>query len=128
MKIQLEPIGIIHSPFKQVNEIPCQAYKSNKIGELEIFKKYEKGLKDIEGFSHLIILYHFHQREGYSLHAKPFLDGKLRGVFATRSPARPNHIGMSIVSLLERKKNVLKVGEIDVLNGTPLLDIKPFVP
>jgi tRNA-Thr(GGU) m(6)t(6)A37 methyltransferase TsaA len=128
MEIRIEPIGVIRSPFKSIGEIPCQAYKSDKIGEIEVFKQYEQGLKDVEGFSHLIILFIFHKREGYSLFAKPFLDAKKRGVFATRSPARPNHIGVSVVELLERKGNILKVGGIDVLDGTPLLDIKPYVP
>ena len=128
MKIELKPIGIIHSPYKSKENIPCQAYKSEKIGEVEVFKKFEEGLKDIEGFSHITIVYYFHLSEDYSLHVKPFLGPELRGVFATRSPRRPNRIGISIVKLLERKGNVLKIKGMDTVDGTPLLDIKPYVP
>lgn len=128
MKIELKPIGIIRSPYKSKENIPCQAYKSEKIGEIEVFKKYEGGLKDIERFSHIIIVYYFHLSEDYSLHVKPFLDTELRGVFATRHPRRPNRIGISTVKLLERKGNILKIKGMDVVDGTPLLDIKPYVP
>ena len=128
MKVELKPIGIIHSPFKNLEDIPCQSYRSEKIGEVEVFKEYEDGLKDIEGFSHIIIVYYFHLSKSYSLNVRPFLDKELRGVFATRSPRRPNHIGISIVKLLERKGNILKVKGMDVIDGTPLLDIKPYVP
>jgi len=127
-KIKFEPVGIIHSPYKRMKDIPCQGYRSKKIGKIEVYKKYEEGLKDVEGFSHLIILYLFHKAKTFSLKAKPFLDDKPKGIFAIRSPYRPNHIGISVVKLLERKGNILKVGEIDVLDGTPLLDIKPYVP
>ena len=128
MKIELKSIGIIHSPYKRKEEVPCQSYKSKEIGKVEVFKEFEDGLKDIEGFSHVIIVYYFHLSEGYSLRVKPFLDQELRGVFATRHPHRPNHIGISIVELLERKRNILKIKGIDVVDGTPLLDIKPYVP
>ncbi len=128
MKIELKPIGIIHSPYKTKEEVPIQAYLSDKVGEVEVFKKYEDGLKDIEGFSHIIIIYSFHKSKGYSLHVKPFLDDVSRGLFATRGPNRPNPIGISVVRLLERKGNILKIKGMDVLDGTPLIDIKPFVP
>lgn len=127
MRIELHPIGKIHSPYKNLKDIPCQGYKSKKTGKIEVYKKYEKGLKDIEGFSHLIILYLFHRSKTYSLHGVPFLEDKPKGIFAIRSPHRPNHIGISVVSLLKREGNMLTVGEIDVLDGTPLLDIKPYV-
>lgn len=127
MKIELKPIGIIHSPFKRKEDIPCQSYKSEKIGEVEVFKKYEDGLKDIEGFSHIIIVYYFHLSKNYSLNVKPFLNKELHGVFATRHPHRPNPIGISTVRLLGRKENVLKIKGVDVVDGTPLLDIKPYV-
>lgn len=143
-KIILKPIGVIHSPYKKMKDIPCQGYKSNKTGEILVYKEYAEGLKDIDGFSHIIILYYFHKakeylipihrdqiqrakRASYLLHAKPFLDDKPKGIFAIRGPHRPNHIGLSVVKLIKRKGNVLKVGDMDVLDGTPLLDIKPYV-
>ncbi len=131
MRIDIEPIGIIHSPFKRKEDISTIEFSSSNgfddvEGEIEILKKYEKGLKDIEGFSHLIIIYLFHKIESYSLHVKPYLDKNLRGVFSTRHPKRPNKIGFTIVKLLERKKNILKVKGIDMLNGSPVLDIKPY--
>jgi tRNA-Thr(GGU) m(6)t(6)A37 methyltransferase TsaA len=128
MKIELTPIGIIHSPFKTNEDIPIQAYRSEDVGEIEIFKEYEKGLSDIEGFSHIIIVYIFHKSQGYSLHVRPFLDPNPRGLFATRHPNRPNPIGLSIVRLLAREGNILKVEGMDVIDGTPIVDIKPYVP
>ena len=136
---KLKPIGIIHTPYKKDGDVPYQAYKSKDMGEIEVFKEYEDGLKDIEGFSHLIILYEFHKSvkrsvkrehflESSGLLVKPYLNNTLHGVFATRSPNRPNPIGLTIVELLERKENILKVRGIDMLDGTPLLDIKPYVP
>jgi len=131
MRIDIEPIGIIHSPFKRKEDIRTLGFSSatgfdDVEGEIEIFKKYEKGLKDIEGFSHLIIIYFFHKIESYSLHVKPYLDKNLRGVFSTRHPKRPNKIGFTIVKLLERNKNILKVKGIDMIEGSPVLDIKPY--
>jgi tRNA-Thr(GGU) m(6)t(6)A37 methyltransferase TsaA len=128
MKVELEPIGIIRSPYKTKEEIPIQASRSEEEGEIELFEEYEDGLKDIEGFSHIIIVYIFHKSEGFSLHVKPFLDPSLRGLFATRHPNRPNPIGISTVKLLERKGNILKIKGMDVLDETPLVDIKPYVP
>jgi tRNA-Thr(GGU) m(6)t(6)A37 methyltransferase TsaA len=139
LRRELKPIGVIHTPYKKDGEAPHQAYKSEEVGEIEVFKKYEEGLKDVEGFSHLIILYMFrksvkrsvkkeHYLESKGLLVKPYLGDTLRGLFATRSPDRPNPIGLTIVELLERKGNVLKVKGIDMLDGTPLLDIKPYVP
>ncbi len=128
---KLKPIGIIHTPYKKPRDAPYQAYRSNEVGEIEVFKKYEEGLKDIEGFSHLIILYEFHKSinlDSPGLLVKPYLDDAPRGLFATRSPNRPNPIGLTVVELLERKGNILKVRGIDMLDGTPLLDIKPYVP
>jgi tRNA-Thr(GGU) m(6)t(6)A37 methyltransferase TsaA len=129
MKIVLTPIGIIHSPYKKKEDIPIQGvFMPQGVGTIEVFEEYEKGLQDVEGFSHLIILYFFHKSKEVSLLGKPFLEDKLHGIFAIRSPHRPNHLGISVVRLLERKGNILKVGEIDVFDGTPLLDIKPYVP
>jgi len=126
--MQIKPIGIIHTPFKRKEDTPIQPYKSKAVGRVVLFKKYQDGLDNIDGFSYLILLYKFHKSRGYHLKVKPFLDEKLRGVFATRSPRRPNQIGLTIVNLIERKNNVLIVKGVDILDGTPLLDIKPYVP
>ena len=122
------PIGIIHSPFKSKGRTPIQPFKSNKIGQVEVYKEFAPGLQDILGFSHIILIYRFHKSKNYELLVKPFLDDRNRGVFSTRYPARPNQIGISVVQLLKQKNNVLFVKGIDVLDGTPLLDIKPYVP
>jgi tRNA-Thr(GGU) m(6)t(6)A37 methyltransferase TsaA len=107
---------------------PIQGVFSQGKGSVEIFPEYGGGLKDIEGFSHLHLIYHFDRAEKHCLVQKPFLDGKNdRGIFATRHYNRPNHIGLSIVELLSVKGNVLEIGGVDILDGTPLLDIKPFV-
>jgi tRNA (adenine37-N6)-methyltransferase len=126
--MKIKPVGIIHSPFKMKQKTPIQPFKSTENGRVEVFKKYAAGLKDISGFSHIILIYRFHKSKQFKLLVKPFLDDKKHGVFATRSPFRPNWIGMSVVRLLKVKKNVLFVKGIDALDGTPLLDIKPFVP
>ena len=123
-------IGVVHSQFKEPKNVPIQAVASKgTTGTLEIYPEYAEGLLDLDGFSHLILLYHFHLiKEDSSLRVKPFLDDKLHGVFATRSPARPNKIGISIVSLTGIENNILHVQDIDIVDGTPLIDIKPFVP
>ena len=122
-------IGVVHSPFKEPKNVPIQAAASRGIGAtLEIYPQYVEGLVDIEGFSHLILLYHFHLAKTGSLMVKPFLDDKLHGVFATRSPARPNNIGISIVKLCGVESSLVHIQDIDIVDGTPLLDIKPFVP
>jgi len=97
-------------------------------GTIVLEKEYEQGLSDLEGFSHIILLYFFHQSKGYNLMVKPFLDDQKRGLFSTRAPKRPNPIGLSIVRLIKREGNRLTIEGIDVLNGTPLIDIKPYVP
>lgn len=126
--MRVNPIGIIRTPFKNKEETPTQNCKSKAIGKIKLFKKYQKGLKDIEGFSHLILIYRFHKSKGYELLITPFLDTELRGLFATRYPRRPNQIGISIVKLVGVKNNILTVKGIDVIDKTPLLDIKPYVP
>lgn len=126
--MEVTPIGIVHTPFKCKKDTPIQPFRSNSIGRIEVFKKYIDGLCDIEGFSHLILIYRFHKSRGHCLKVKPFLDDQLRGLFATRYPRRPNQIGLTIVELLKRESNILFVKGIDVLDGTPLLDIKPYVP
>lgn len=123
------PIGVVHSAFKEPKNVPIQAVVSNgSVGTLEIYSQYVEGIKDLEGFSHIILLYHFHLAMDGSLLVKPFLDDKLHGVFATRSPSRPNKIGVSIVRLKKIEGNTLHIQDVDILDGTPLLDIKPYVP
>ena len=126
--MEMVPIGIIHTPFKCKKDTPIQPFRSKAVGKVEVFKQYEDGLDDTEKFSHLILIYKFHKSRGYCLKVKPFLDDRLRGLFATRYPRRPNQIGLTVVRLLKRKGNILFVKGIDVIDGSPLLDIKPYVP
>jgi tRNA-Thr(GGU) m(6)t(6)A37 methyltransferase TsaA len=129
MKITYSPIGIIHSPFKEPKGTPIQPNAAKDIeGMVEIFPEYQRGLKDINGFSHIVLIYHFHLSKNYSLEVKPYMDDNLHGLFATRAPARPNPIGLSVVRLIKVEKNKLYIQDIDVVDGTPLLDLKPFVP
>jgi tRNA-Thr(GGU) m(6)t(6)A37 methyltransferase TsaA len=127
--ISYQPVGIIHSPFKDSIGTPIQPVASpNSRATVEIFDEYAEGLNDIEGFSHLILIFHMHLIKKSPLKVIPFLDTDERGVFATRSPGRPNPIGFSVVQLEKIKGNVLYISGIDIIDGTPLLDIKPFVP
>jgi len=129
MKIEYRPIGVIHSPFQMTKGMPIQPAGAAGIqGTIEIFPQFRQGLKDLDGFSHIILIYHFHQSTGCSLLVTPFLDNVERGVFATRAPKRPNSIGISVVRLIQVEEDTLHVENIDVLDGTPLLDIKPYVP
>ncbi len=128
MKFVMKPIGVIHSPFTEKDQTPIQASRSQAIGYVKVFPEFAGGLQDLEGFSHIILLYAFHCSTGYSLQVKPFLDDQLRGLFATRHPCRPNPIGLSVVRLLARRENILDIEGVDMLDGTPLLDIKPYVP
>ncbi len=128
-KIIYKPIGVIHSPFKDIKGMPIQsAAAKGVVGTVEIKPEYAAGLKDVEGFSHIILIYHFHLCEGYSLEVKPFLDDSLHGVFATRSPRRPNPVGISIVKLVKVEGRTLYIEEVDIADSTPLLDMKPYVP
>jgi len=128
-EIRYKPIGIIHSPFKEPKGTPIQTTSAKGIkGTVEIFPEYVKGLQDIEGFSHIILLYHFHLSKTVSLISKPFMDDTPHGIFAIRGPSRPNPIGISIVRLIKVNKNVLHIQDLDIVDGTPLLDIKPYVP
>ena len=123
------PIGIIHSPFKKLEGMPIQPKGAAGIkGTIELFEEYRAGLKDLDGFSHIILLYHLHRSRGFNLQVIPYMDTKSRGLFATRAPKRPNPIGLSIVQLDRIETGVLYVQNLDVLDGTPLLDIKPYVP
>ena len=97
-------------------------------GTVDVFEEYRAGLKDLDGFSHVVLLYHFHRSQGFSLHVVPYLDSQIRGLFATRAPRRPNPIGLSVVQLDGIENGILYVQNVDILDGTPLLDIKPYVP
>ena len=128
-RIYYTPIGIIHSSFKQLAGMPIQtAYSKNGKGTVELFPQFKQGLKDLEGFSHIMLIYHFHKSKGYDLLCRPFLDSVKRGLFATRAPNRPNPIGLSIVRLHEINDGTLSVSSLDVIDGTPLIDIKPYIP
>lgn len=127
--LEINPIGIIHSPYKRIEGMPIQAAGASGVeGTIEVFEEYTAGLADLDGFSHIILLYQFHQSAGYDLSVVPFLDDKPHGLFATRAPRRPNPIGLSIVKLNHMKAGILHISNVDVLDETPLLDIKPYVP
>ena len=128
MKILFEPIGYIHTSFTNLSGMPIQpsSAKSAK-GTIELKKEFTKALDDLNGFSHIYLIYYFHKSKSFNLKVKPFLDDVKRGLFATRSPCRPNSIGLSVVRLISIKDNILRIENIDVLDGTPLLDIKPFI-
>jgi formylmethanofuran dehydrogenase subunit E len=126
--LELKPIGMIHSPYMNMEVVPHQGYRSQEISQIEIFKEFEEGLKDIEGFSHVIVIFWFHKSEGFRLLVKTPWDDVLHGLFATRSPHRPCPLGLTIAELLARQKNVLEVTGLDAIDGTPLLDIKPYIP
>jgi len=129
MNIVLKPIGVIHSPFKDLDGMPIQPAGASGIkGTVEVFEEYRTGLNDLDGFSHIVLLYLFHRSQGFSLHVVPYLDTQMRGVFATRAPRRPNAIGLSVVQLDMIKDGMLQIQNVDILDGTPLLDIKPYVP
>jgi tRNA-Thr(GGU) m(6)t(6)A37 methyltransferase TsaA len=128
MEIIMHPIGIIHSPFTEKEKIPIQASRSQAIGLVEVYPEFTDGLFDIDVFSHIILLYAFYLSLGYSLLVRPFWDDQEHGLFATRYPCRPNQIGISTVRLISRLENSLTIEGVDVLDGTPLLDIKPYVP
>ena len=123
------PIGIIHSPFSELENMPIQPAGAIGIkGSIEIFEDYRAGLKDLDEFSHLILLYHFHHSHSFDLQVIPFMDTVSRGLFSTRAPKRPNPIGLSVVQLDRIEGAVLHIQNVDILDGTPLLDIKPYVP
>jgi tRNA-Thr(GGU) m(6)t(6)A37 methyltransferase TsaA len=128
MEFIMQPIGVIHSPFIKKSQTPIQSTRSRARGSVEVYPEFAAGLQDLDGFSHIILLYIFHRSDGYSLRVKPFLDHQERGLFATRYPSRPNPIGLSIVRLESIQGNILNIEGIDVLDETPLLDIKPYVP
>ena len=127
--ITYKPIGLIHTSFNEQASTPIQGvFAPESRGEIEVYPQYVDGLKDIAGFSHLILIYHFHLAKDYSLLTEPFLDKASRGIFAIRYFKRPNNIGLSVVRLEKARGSVLEISEVDIVDGTPLLDIKPYVP
>jgi tRNA-Thr(GGU) m(6)t(6)A37 methyltransferase TsaA len=129
MNIEYKPIGTIRSPFEDINNMPIQPSGAKGVrGTVEIESEFVDGLKDLEGFSDIILIYHFHLSKGYSLEVRPFLDDDTHGIFSTRTPKRPNSIGISIVKLIRIEDRTLHIEDVDIVDGTPILDIKPYVP
>ncbi|MDK2982106.1 MAG: tRNA (adenine37-N6)-methyltransferase [Chloroflexota bacterium] len=129
MKITFEPIGVVHSPFSDLADMPIQPTGEQAAeGTLELFPDYCEALADLDGFSHIYALYYFHKSKGWKASIVPFLDTQARGLFSTRAPRRPNPIGLSLLRVLSVEGCVVKVAGVDILDGTPLLDIKPYIP
>jgi tRNA-Thr(GGU) m(6)t(6)A37 methyltransferase TsaA len=127
--IVYEPIGVVRSPFKAPKGTPIQPPSAEGVeGRVEVLPEYAEGLKDLDGFSHIILVYHFHLAGESRLTVKPFMDDDAHGVFAMRGPSRPNPIGLSIVRLAAVEANILRIQDVDIVDGTPVLDIKPYVP
>jgi tRNA-Thr(GGU) m(6)t(6)A37 methyltransferase TsaA len=127
LNFEVKQIGVIRTPFKSKDKIPIQASKSDIIAEDEVFLDYTEGLDSLNSVSHIILLYWFHRTQPLKLKVTPFLDTKERGLFSTRAPSRPNPIGISIVKIVQIKGNIVRFKGADMLNETPLIDIKPFV-
>jgi tRNA-Thr(GGU) m(6)t(6)A37 methyltransferase TsaA len=128
-EIRYKPIGVIHSQFNEPKGTPIQPESAKNIkGTVEVFWEYVEGLTDVGGFSHIVLIYHFHLSKAYSLKSKPYMDTVEHGVFAMRGPSRPNPIGISVVRLESVERNILYIRDVDIVDGTPLLDIKPYVP
>jgi len=127
-QIIMHPIGVIHSPYKEGKDIPIQGiFKRDVEAWVELQQKYAKGLKDLDQFSHAIILYYFHKSQREEIEGRPFLEQRKHGIFAIRSPHRPNHIGLSVVKIRKIEANKMYFTEVDILDQTPVLDIKPYV-
>jgi len=128
VSVVFNPIGVIRTPHARLEGMPIQPAGARGVrGTIEIRDDLVPGLKDLDGFSHLILIYHLHRATGANLRVVPFMDTEKRGVFATRAPRRPNPIGLSVVRLVGIEGNVLTIEDVDMLDGTPLLDIKPYV-
>ncbi|HEX3019894.1 MAG TPA: tRNA (N6-threonylcarbamoyladenosine(37)-N6)-methyltransferase TrmO [Chitinispirillaceae bacterium] len=128
-QIIINPIGTIHTPHTDIKGMPIQPLAAAGIkGYIELLPEYVDGLKDLDGFSHVILIYHFHKINGYELVVTPFMDTEKRGIFSCKAPKRPNAIGISTVRLLGIDGNRLQIEEVDMLDGSPLIDIKPFYP
>ena len=129
MSFTYEAIGIIRTPHQTIEGVPIQSCVAKECeGSILLHEQYVDGLEDLEGFSHIILIYHLHKSKNFNLKPVPFLDTKPHGVFATRAPRRPNPIGISVVRLTGIHENVLEIENVDILDGTPLLDIKPYIP
>ncbi|MBN1389399.1 MAG: tRNA (N6-threonylcarbamoyladenosine(37)-N6)-methyltransferase TrmO [Candidatus Thermoplasmatota archaeon] len=129
MKIELSPIGYVRSPFMEPSGVPIQTKAGNEYsGTVEVLEGYADGLADLDGFSHIFLLTYLHRSKGYDLKVIPFLDDVERGVFSTRAPRRPNPIGLHLVRLERVEGNILHIRDIDMIDGTPVLDIKPYIP
>lgn len=127
--VTFKPIGVIRSGFREETGTPIQGVSHpDSVGEVHVFPEYRAGLQDLEGFTHIYLIYFLHRSRGHRLKCMPFMDDVERGVFSTRAPCRPNPIGLSVVRLHKVEGEVLFVSEIDIVDGTPLLDIKPYVP
>jgi tRNA-Thr(GGU) m(6)t(6)A37 methyltransferase TsaA len=127
-QITVQPIGVIHSPYKDTKGIPIQGTFDDKVEAwIELRDGYAGGLKDLDGFSHAVLIYYFHRSHREEIEGRPFLEQEKHGIFAIRSPHRPNHIGLSVVKIKSIQDNRMHFTEVDVLDGTPLLDIKPYV-
>ena len=127
--VEYRPIGVIYTPFKEQKGTPIQPGAAIGVkGHIELFEDYIEGLDGLEGFSHVVLVFHMHLSRGYKLKVIPYMGNEEIGVFATRAPKRPNPIGISVVKLLHIKKNIIEIENVDIVDGTPLLDIKPFVP
>lgn len=126
--IIINPVGIIHTPFKDIEDIPIQGiFSNNTEGYIELENKYTGGLKDLDKFSHAILIYYFHRSSRADITGQPFLENINHGIFAIRSPHRPNHLGMSTVKIKKIYRNILYFTDVDILDGTPLIDIKPYI-
>ncbi len=127
--IILNPIGVIRTPHKNIKNIPIQPIAAEGFkGYIELLPEYIDGLKDLDGFSHITLLYRFHKIEKYELQVIPFMDTEKHGIFACKAPKRPNAIGLSTVKLIKIEGNIIHIEQVDMLDGTPLIDIKPFYP
>ena len=127
-KVTFNPIGIIHSSFTKTEGMPIQPSAAKGIkGKIKLNEEYTNGLENLDGFSHIYLIYHLHLSKSYKLKVIPFLDNKQRGLFSTRAPNRPNPIGLSVVKLIKIVKNIIEIENVDIVDGTPLLDIKPYI-
>ncbi len=123
----IKPIGIIKTEFEKKSGIPIQAkVGENFIGKIELKKEFSEGLKDLDSFTHIHLIYLFDRHSDYSLTVKPYMDDNPRGLFATRAPKRPNNLGLSLVEIINVKDNIITFKGVDMLNNTPLIDIKPY--
>ena len=128
-RFNVTPIGFLQTPYKDIHNMPIQPSGASGVpGKLILKPEFVEGIKDLDGFSHIYLIYLFHKANSFHLTVTPFLDSEVHGVFATRAPKRPNPIGLSVVRLLSIEENVLNLENVDMLDGTPVIDIKPYIP